>query len=157
MRRSRGWRSGGRNWNPGLLFKFHSFCSLIKSIGAWGCVTMLAPGIFSCAPRNKEFPVRPSRPIARALPVVLSDSELNRSYLDTVSDLQRLNAEMKAANNVRNFEMVREKAVEGLLKARSARQIAEKIQDGDLRGRRLAAIDMTIGDLERLVIITSQQ
>jgi len=157
MRRSRGWRLGGRPGKPGRLFKLPGFCSLIQSVSVWGCVVMLAPGILSCAPRNKEFPVRPARPIAKALPVVLSDSELNRSYLSAVADLQRLNAEMKAANGVRNFEMVRAKALEGLLRARSARQIAEKIRDGALRGERIAAIDMTIGDLERLVTITSQR
>ncbi|MAF21528.1 MAG: hypothetical protein CMP26_02865 [Roseibacillus sp.] len=85
-----------------------------------------------------------------------SDSELNRSYLKAVADLQRLNAEMNEANRAQNFEIVRAKAEEGLLRARAARLIAEQLRDVALREERLAAIALTVEDLKRLVTITSQ-
>ena len=64
---------------------------------------------------------------------------------------------MNAANKVRDFEVVSKKALEGLLKARATRQVVEQVRDEALRRDRLAAIDLTIKDLERLVAITSQQ
>ena len=157
MRRGRGWRSEGHDLDAVWLFRLPGSCSLTRTIGVCGCVTMLALGILSCAPRHRESPVRSARPVARALPVTPSDSELNRSYLKAVADLQRLNAEMNVANKAQNFEMVREKAEEGLLRARAARLIAEQLRDVALREERLAAIDLTVEDLKRLVTITSQQ
>ncbi len=157
MRRGRGWRSEGHDLDAVWLFKLPGSCSLTRAIGTWGCVTVLSLGILSCVPRHRESPVRSARPVARALPVAPSDSELNRSYLKAVADLQRLNAEMNAANKAQHFEMVRKKAEEGLLRARAARLIAEQLRDVVLREERLAAIDLTVEDLKRLVTITSQQ
>ncbi len=157
MRRVRGWRSEGHDLDAVRLFKLPGSCSLTRAIGTWGCVTVLSLGILSCVPRHRDYPVRSARPVARALPVAPSDSKLNRSYLKAVADLQRLNAEMNVANKAQNFEMVREKAEEGLLRARAARLIAEQLRDVVLREERLAAIDLTVEDLKRLVTITSQQ
>lgn len=157
MRRGRGWRSEGHDLDAVRLFKLPGSCSLPRAIRTWGCVTVLSLGILSCVPRHRESPVRSARPVARALPVAPSDSELNRSYLKAVADLQRLNAEMNAANKAQHFEMVRKKAEEGLLRARAARLIAEQLRDVVLREERLAAIDLTVEDLKRLVTITSQQ
>ena len=157
MRRGRGWRSEGHDLDAVRLFKLPGSCSLPRAIRTWGCVTVLSLGILSCVPRHRDYPVRSARPVARALPVAPSDSELNRSYLKAVADLQRLNAEMNVANKAQNFEMVREKAEEGLLRARAARLIAEQLRDVALREERLAAIDLTVEDLKRLVTITSQQ
>ena len=157
MRRSRGWRSEGHDLDAVWLLKLPGSCSLTRAIGTWGCVTVLSFGILSCVPRHRESPVRSALPVARALPVAPSDGELYRSYLMAVADLQRLNAEMNAANKAQNFEMVREKAEEGLLRARAARLIAEQLRDVALREERLAAIDLTVEDLKRLVTITSQQ
>ena len=157
MRRGRGWRSEGHDLDAVRLFKLPGSCSLPRAIRTWGCVTVLSLGILSCVPRHRDYPVRSARPVARALPVAPSDSELNRSYLKAVADLQRLNAEMNAANKAQNFEMVREKAEEGLLRARAARLIAEQLRDVVLREERLAAIDLTVEDLKRLGTITSQQ
>ena len=156
MRRGRGWTSEGHDLDAVWLFKLPGSCSLTRAIGTWGCVTGLSLGILSCVPRHRESPVRSARPVARALPVAPSDSELNRSYLKAVADLQRLNAEMNEANRAQNFEMVRAKAEEGLLRARAARLIAEQLRDLALREERLAAIDLTVEDLKRLVTITSQ-
>ena len=130
---------------------------MIRVVAGWVCMAILGLGTFSCAPRGKALPVVATRPVARALPVRPSDSELNAFYLNAVSDLQRLNTEMNAANKVRNFEVVSKKALEGLLKARATRQVVEQVRDEALRLDRLAAIDLTIKDLERLVAITSQQ
>ena len=157
MRRGRGWTSEGHDLDAVWLFKLPGSCSLTRAICTWGCVTGLSLGILSCVPRHRESPVRSARPVARALPVAPSDSELNRSYLKAVADLQRLNAEMNEANRAQNFEIVRAKAEEGLLRARAARLIAEQLRDVALREERLAAIDLTVEDLKRLVTITSQQ
>ena len=156
MRRGRGWTSEGHDLDAVWLFKLPGCCSLTRAICTWGCVTGLSLGILSCVPRHRESPVRSARPVARALPVAPSDSELNRSYLKAVADLQRLNAEMNEANRAQNFEIVRAKAEEGLLRARAARLIAEQLRDVALREERLAAIDLTVEDLKRLVTITSQ-
>ena len=129
----------------------------MRVAAGWVCMAILGLGTSSCAPRGKALPVVVTRPVARALPARPSDRELNAFYLNAVSDLQRLNTEMNAANKVRDFEVVSKKALEGLLKARATRQVVEQVRDEALRRDRLAAIDLTIKDLERLVAIISQQ
>ena len=111
----------------------------------------------SCAPRKIERPFSPVPSVSRAVPAAPSEMELNTSYMNTVVELQRLNAEMNAANDARDFATVREKALAGLSKAREARMVASQLRDEVLRRQRFAAIDITIRDLERLVAITSQQ
>lgn len=156
MRRSGGWRPDVREAEAVRLSKGPFSSIKIKAAGVWACMAIVAFGISSCAPRNKAFPGVATRPVARALPVKPSDSELNAVYLKAVSELQRLNTEMNAANKARDFEAVRKRALEGLLKAQTARQVVEQLRDKALRRDRLTAIDLTIEDLERLVAITSQ-
>ncbi|HCQ37674.1 MAG TPA: hypothetical protein DIV39_00840 [Verrucomicrobiales bacterium] len=154
MRGSGGWRLKAHVAGAVLVLR----SSLMMRVAAgWVCMAILGLGTSSCAPRGKALPVVVTRPVARALPARPSDRELNAFYLNAVSDLQRLNTEMNAANKVRDFEVVSKKALEGLLKARATRQVVEQVRDEALRRDRLAAIDLTIKDLERLVAITSQQ
>jgi hypothetical protein len=84
----------------------------------------------------------------------LSDHELNSRYLAILLELQALNTEMDAANKVRNFELVHAKAQIGLDKARTARRVASHLDSSLIRQKRMSAIDVIIGDLNRLAEIT---
>ena len=114
---------------------------------------VLALCLVSCSPRD---PARSSRSIIVSPYSTLSDEELNAYYLDLLSKLQKLNGEMNRANRARDFGSVNKMAADGLEKARVARRIARHIDDAELRGRRLAAIDIIIRDLSNLAEITRE-
>ncbi|MDE0594244.1 MAG: hypothetical protein OSB65_03255 [Roseibacillus sp.] len=85
---------------------------------------------------------------------LLSDHELNTRYLAILQELQTLNKEMETANKDRDFELVHAKAQVGLDKARTARRTASHLDSALLREKRMSAIDVIIGDLNRLAEIT---
>lgn len=143
--------------NTAGLFKCFGFDLLVSGRYAAAGIMIAVCVMCSCAPRNHAVSVAPAPYAATAVPSQPSDRELNAFYLNSVSELQKLNAEMNAANNLRDFEAVREKALEGVLKARAARRVAAQLRNESQRQERLAALDITIRDLERLVSITSRQ
>ena len=88
------------------------------------------------------------------LTLLLSDAELNVRYQAFLAELQKLNEEMSKANRIRDFDTVRDKAQNGVEKARAARRIASHIDDREVRRNRLKAIEDIIRDLDKLVEIT---
>jgi uncharacterized protein YcfL len=75
-------------------------------------------------------------------------------YQAILLELQALNKEMDTANKARDFELVHAKAQVGLDKAKTARRAASHLDSALLRQKRMSAIDVIIGDLNRLAEIT---
>ncbi|MBP35777.1 MAG: hypothetical protein CMP31_09150 [Roseibacillus sp.] len=115
------------------------------------CFLGLVLGLSSCSPRD---PAREPPSITVSPYSTLSDAELNVRYQAFLAELQKLNEEMSKANRIRDFDTVRDKAQNGVEKARAARRIASHIDDREVRRNRLKAIEDIIRDLDKLVEIT---